>query len=312
MSRQGKHVPAAKVSQLHAQTIAELRREVNRLEKVLEDRKLLFVDLCETGGASVATTPASDTAGAFPNLPPIGAAAKELAAEMRNLAARNAFLAGEIKILESIERQYASDPRVLDKRNEIRLVRMQIAQVEREVSTLQTVKKRRDIGLRAIGKSEEQVRRARGQQHGVDTELRDEVKQLMEEFRGLEKTDIDAHERCARLQDQLKLSVTDADVRALRDEIKKYEEEIELLSAKEVAKETALRQRGSTPREDDHSRIVKLRRECAALEEEEAHLQQLLHQKDAELKRSYQGVGRLRFRSDGNDAGEAAKFPAAK
>ncbi|KPA85443.1 hypothetical protein ABB37_01743 [Leptomonas pyrrhocoris] len=286
MSRQAARSSAAEPSSLHERPIPELRSEIKKLESILEDRKLLFVDLCEMSGTSTAVTPGT---GASPSLPRIAAASDDLAAEARQLAARNAFLTSEIAVLESMERQFASDPRVLDKRNEVKLVRMQIAQVERDIATLQTVKKRRDVGLRAIGRSEEQVRRARGQQQEVNTELREEVRQLTEELRGLERTDIDTHERYARLQDQIKLSVTDNDVQALRDEVTKLEADIESL----LAKEAAVREKRASARDEDHRSIVKTRRECAAMEEEEARLRNVLMQKDLELKRSYQAVGRL-------------------
>jgi chromosome segregation ATPase len=286
MSRQTPRTSSkGKTSSPLAQTLPELRNEVRRLEAELEDRKLLFVDLCEASGTSTAVTPAAGASSGSPSLPLVGpVAVNDVAAEASRLTSRNAFLTEEIKMLEAIERKFANDPRVLDKRNEVKLVRMQIAQVEREVATLQTVKKRRDVGLRAIGKSEEQARRVRGQQHKINAELREEVKQLMEELRGLEKTDIDMHERCARLQDQVKLSVTDADVRALRDEVAQYDVDIEKLAETEAT----WRQRQASAREEEHRSIAKMRRECAALEEEEARLQKLLQQNDLKLKRSYQ------------------------
>lgn len=306
MSRRASQASKTQQSSLHAMGNPELRSEVKRLEVELEERKLLFVDLCEISGTSTAAMPAAGAAGALLSLPPVNAAcapaaaaaatsSNDLAAEAQQLTSRNAFLTNEIKILEAMERQHANDPRVLDKRNEVKLVRMQIAQVEREIATLQTVKKRRDVGLRAIGRSEEQARRARGQQHEANAELREEVKELMEELRVMEKTDIDMHERCARLQSQVKLSVTDDDVRALRDEVAQYDMEI----AKLAETEAAWRQRRASVRKEDYRVVAKMRRECAALEEEELRLQKLLQRKDVELKRSYQAVGRLSFPTGG-------------
>lgn len=307
MSKQTPRTSAPEPSSLQAWPIPKLRDEVTRLERELEDRKLAFVDLCERSGTSAAVTPAAGAA-ASPPLPPVDAAAGDLAVEARQLTTRNAFLTGEIKMLEAMERKYANDPRVLDKRNEVKLVRMQVAQVEREIATLQTVKKRRDVGLRAIGKSEEQARRVRGQQHEANAELREEVKALMEELRSLEKTDIDMHERCARLQDQIRLSATDDDVRRLRDEIAQCDDEIRALAASE----TVLRQRRASVREEDHRSVAKMRRECAALEEEETRLQQLLQHKDLELKRSYQAVGRYNMPSGGEEGGDGADAYAGK
>ncbi|KAK7200979.1 hypothetical protein NESM_000157300 [Novymonas esmeraldas] len=276
-------------------TAAQLRMEVTLLEKAVEERKLLFVDLCEQSGTSQATSPhAAGTSSATAatstegHQTPHVLSPEDPAAEARRLLARNAFLRDELHILESMERQYANDPRVRDKRNEVQVVRMQIAQVEREIQTLQTVKKRRDKGLRAIGRSEEQTRRMRGQQHEVNAELREEVRQLTEELREAEKADIEVHDRCARLRAQVKLSVTDADVQELRQQLHRQDAEIQVLAKKEAA----WRQRRASVREEDHKTVAKYRRECAKLDEEVERLQELLYQKDLELKRSYQLVGR--------------------
>ncbi|GET90011.1 hypothetical protein, conserved [Leishmania tarentolae] len=256
----------------HTKTIAELQKEVHLLEKTINDRKIMFLDLCEEKGASSATDQGA-TPLTFPNDP---------VAEARQLARRNAFLRDELKSLDAIERQYASDPRVRDKRNEVRLVQMQIAQVEREIDTLQKIKKWRDEGLRAIGRTEEQTRRMRGQQHEMNSQLREEVKQLMEELRELERADMEVHTRFARLQDQVKLSVTDAHVQQLREQLEEQKAEIEHLSSKEAM----WRKQRSTVRDEDYRMVSKCNSECAKLAEEEERLQELLRQKESELKRS--------------------------
>ncbi|AYU80249.1 hypothetical protein CGC20_13615 [Leishmania donovani] len=254
-------------------TVAQLRTEVDLLENAIKDRKLLFLDLCEQRGASAAAD--EDATRVTPPEDPVE--------EARRLASRNAFLRDELKVLDAVERQYANDPRVRDKRNEVRLVQMQIAQVEREVDTLQKVKKWRDEGLRAIGRTEEQTRRMRGQQHEMNSQLREEVRQRMEELRELEKADMEVHTRFARLQDQVKLSVTDADVQQLRQTLEAQNTEIENLSGKEAA----WRKQRASVREEDYRIVAKYNGECAKLAEEEERLHELLRQKELELKRSY-------------------------
>ncbi|CBZ28457.1 conserved hypothetical protein [Leishmania mexicana MHOM/GT/2001/U1103] len=257
----------------HTKTVAQLRTEVDLLENAIKDRKLLFLDLCEQWGASAT---ADEEATQVP--PP-----EDPVAEARRLDTRNAFLRDELKVLDAIEKQYANDPRVRDKRNEVRLVQMQIAQVEREIDTLQKVKKWRDEGLRAIGRTEEQTRRMRGQQHEMNAQLKEEVRQGMEELRELEKVDMEVHTRLARLQDQVKLSVTEADVQQLRQMLEAQKAEIEDLSGKEAA----WRKQRASVREEDYRTVSKYNSECATLAEEEERLQALLRQKGLELKRSY-------------------------
>ncbi|KAG5474328.1 hypothetical protein LSCM1_03108 [Leishmania martiniquensis] len=259
-------------------TAAQLQVEANSLEKAIEDRKLLFLDLCEQSGAS-----------AVLGQDDLIAPSDDPLAEARRLTSRNNFLRDELKAIDAIERQYANDPRVRDKQNEVRLVQMQIAQVEREVETLQQVKKRRDKGLRAIGRTEETTRRMRGQQREMNSELQEEARHLMEELRELKKTDMEVHARCARLQDQVKLSVTDADVEQLREELQQQSAEIETLSGKEAA----WRKHRASVREEDHRLVEKYRRECAKLTEEAERLQEVLRQKDLELRRSYHVLGRF-------------------
>ncbi|KAG5474997.1 hypothetical protein CUR178_04447 [Leishmania enriettii] len=260
-------------------TIAQLQAEVKLYERAIEDRKLLFLDLCEQSGAPAVSGRQDD----------VTAPSDDPLAEARRLISRNAFLRDELKAIDAMERQYANDPRVRDKRNEVRLVQMQIAEVEREVDTLQEVKRRRDKGLRAIGRTEERTRRMRGQQHEMNSELREEVRCLMEELRELEKTDMEVRARCARLQDQVKLSVTDADVQKLRQELQQQSVEIENLASKEAL----WRRNHASAREEDHRAVVKYRRECAKLTEEAERLRGLLRQKDLELRRSYHLLGRF-------------------
>ncbi|CAM39627.2 conserved hypothetical protein [Leishmania braziliensis MHOM/BR/75/M2904] len=262
-----------------AKTAAQLRMEVKLLENAIDDRKLLFLDLCEKCGASVAAGSSADWV-----TPP-----EDPEAEERRLTNRNAFLRDELQALDALERQYTSDPRVRDKRNEVRLVQMQIAQVEQEVSTLQEVKRRRDKGLRAIGRTEEQARRMRGQQHEMNSEMREEVRKLTESLRELEKMDMEMHARCARLQDQVKLSVTDADVERLQQEMQRQNIEI----GKLTAREDMWRKQRASVREEDHRIVAKYHQECARLAEEAERLQALLSQKDLELKRSYDLVRRF-------------------
>ncbi|CAG9577195.1 conserved hypothetical protein [Leishmania major strain Friedlin] len=274
MSRRSHSKPAEAAAGVPpTKTIAQLRMEVDLLENAIKDRKLLFLDLCEQRSASAAAD--EDATRVTPPEDPLE--------EARRLASRNALLRDELKVLGAIERQYANDPRVRDKRNEVRLVQMQIAQVEREVDTLQMVKKWRDEGLRAIGRTEEQTRRMRGQQNEMNSHLREEVRQRMEELRELEKTDMEVHTRFVRLQDQVKLSVTDADVQQLRQTLEAQNAEIENLSSKEA---TWRKQRASV-REEDYRVVAKHSGECAKLAEEEERLQELLRQKESELKRSY-------------------------
>ncbi|KAG5499822.1 hypothetical protein GH5_03957 [Leishmania sp. Ghana 2012 LV757] len=280
MSRllRSKAVGAAAVAP-ETKTIAQLQAEVKLRERAIEDRKLLFLDLCEQSGAPAALGRQDDRMA--PSDDPV--------AEARRLISRNAFLRDELKAIDAMERQYANDPRVRDKRNEVRLVQMQIAQVEREVDTLQQVKRRRDKGLRAIGRTEERTRCMRGQQHEMNAELREGVRRLMEELRELEKTDMEVRARCARLQDQVKLSVTDTDVQQLRQELQQQSAEIENLASKEAL----WRKHHASVREEDHRIVAKYRRECAKLTEEAERLQGLLRQKDLELRRSYHLLGRF-------------------
>ncbi|KAG5500417.1 hypothetical protein JKF63_03510 [Porcisia hertigi] len=286
-------------------TVAELQLEVQLLEKTIEERELSLLGRLNQRGAAGATGHDSFE----------GTSPKDPGEEARHLARRNAFLRDELTLLEAMERRYASDPHVRDKRNEVRLVEMQIAQAERDVETLQVVRKRRNKGLRAIGDTEEKARRMRGQQELLTSELREEARQLMEVLRELQKKDIELHERCARLKDQVKLSVTDADVRRLKQELEEQRVEIEKLAHKEAM----TRKERSSMLEEEQRAVERQRRECAQLSEEVTRLQSVLHQKDLELKRTYQLLVRCGVRPDrlmdaatnGGDDGVMGELPAA-
>lgn len=92
------------------------------------------------------------------------------------LKRRNAALRKQLKKMYALAKKFASDPRVIDKRNEVRAVQLEIAQVQKDIETLMMMKKRRDIGLREIDVNESKVRLIKGKQNAVSVNLRSTVK----------------------------------------------------------------------------------------------------------------------------------------
>lgn len=196
-------------------SLQELRDEVHRLEGVVAEGRRLYLEM-----------EASDTKSGDSNTEHRDSEGVE-----DQLRARRNTLRRAIKQAELEEKLYASDPRVMDKMNEVRLVRMQIADIEKGIATLNVVKRRRDVCLRQIGRTEETVRQIRGQQLEASAKRRLILRDATEELKELERQDLELHERFCRLQDQLKLGVTEKEVHALEETIKRQEWEIkELLS----------------------------------------------------------------------------------
>lgn len=265
-----------------AKSIEQLQREVDELEGILAERKEDYEVLASSRSGGASTSVVSS------ELATLQTQLDECEAEENRLRERNVYLRRELNIMQKAEKKYATDPRVLDKRNEVKAVQLEIEQVEKEIETLRVVKRRRDVGLREIDRGEEQARRVRGQHVEKATELRTAVKTLSDKVRELQKGDVEAHERLALLREQLKLHVTDADVQQLRETIAKQQEELHDL----VERETEWKKRKAGARDEDAKQIAKDRRECTRLEKEVVKLQRILTMKDAQLKKSYLAYGR--------------------
>lgn len=267
--------PRSPPVRLQLKSIHDLRLEVERLEAEIIAKKSEYEQLGETK-SNAATSGRSSSC--------VSEGGADGVAADFTLQQRNSFLRNEIKQLQALERRYATDPRVTKKRNELQVVKMQISEVEKEIGTLQVVQKRRDRGLRAIGQTEEEGRRMRGRQNEENAQMRDKVRELSDKLREVEKEAMDAHVKYAKLQEQLKLSLTSEDLHRLHKDVKRQEREIKDL----VSQEHMWHRRRNSVREEGHSVITKQQKECEKLEREAARLQDVLAQKDAELRRSTQ------------------------
>lgn len=154
--------------------------------------------------------------------------------EERQVAKRNAFLRRELARMQLAERRHAIDPRVMEKKNLTAAVWQEIRTVEEEIATLRKMKKRRDKSLRAIEWGEENARRVRSENAEVSAQLRLTLKDLKQELREVNKRDMEAHERCARLQEIIKLGATEDEVEELRKTIDAQRLEIEHLRYREA------------------------------------------------------------------------------
>lgn len=154
--------------------------------------------------------------------------------EERQVAKRNAFLRRELARMQLAERRHALDPRVLEKKNLTASVWQEIQKVEEEIATLRKMKKRRDKSLRAIEWGEENARRVRSENAEVSAQLRLTLKELKQELREVNRRDMEAHERCARLQDIIKLGATEDEVEELKKTIDAQRLEIEHLRYREA------------------------------------------------------------------------------
>lgn len=211
--------------------------------------------------------------------------------EERQVAKRNAFLRRELARMQLAERQHATDPRVKEKRNQIRDVKRQIEQVESEIATLRVMKKRRDRGLRAIEWGEENARRVRNENAEVNAELRLTLKELTDELKEIEKKDKEAHERCARLQEMVKLGATTDEVEQLESNIAQQKEEIEQLKAKEAEWKRVK----AGVRTENRKMINAEEKEIKRLNLELSKLHVVLSHRDHELRAAFRNVGNAKL-----------------
>lgn len=209
----------------------------------------------------------------------------------RQVAKRNAFLRRELARMQLAERQHATDPRVIEKKNRIRDVRRQIEQTEAEIATLRVMKKRRDKGLRAIEWGEENARRVRNENAEVNAELRLTLKELTDELKEIERRDFEAHERCARLQEMVKLGATVEEVEQLEREVLEQKEEIVHLKAKEAEWKKVK----AGVRTETSKMMNAEKKEIQRLNLELAKLKVVLSNKDAEMRTSLQNVGNFKL-----------------
>lgn len=209
----------------------------------------------------------------------------------RQVAKRNAFLRRELARMQLAERQHATDPRVIEKKNRIRDVRRQIEQTEAEIATLRVMKKRRDKGLRAIEWGEENARRVRNENAEVNAELRLTLKELTDELKEVARRDFEAHERCARLQEMVKLGATADEVEQLEREVIEQKEEIDHLRAKEAEWKKVK----AGVRTETSKMMNTEKKEIRRLNLELAKLKVVLSNKDAEMRTSLQNVGNFKL-----------------
>lgn len=261
--------------------ISQLRSEAAALEALVREREAFYAELADE--ADMLARALGGESGATPAGTPMAAGE-----EVRLLTRRNAQLRRELREPMEAERRCGTDPRVLDRRNEVRAVQRQFAAVEKEIETLETVRRRRDGALKEIDCTEQQARAVRGQQLEAKSELRTELRTLLEEQRRAEREDLDTRERHARLQDQIKLDVTDRDVESLRAAIASQEARI----AELAGSERELRGRRDRAGDEGQRLLAKERRECGQLETQLAVLSARLVSIEADLRKSYQRVGR--------------------
>ncbi|CAD2218968.1 hypothetical protein AGDE_02845 [Angomonas deanei] len=247
----------------------QLEVDVKRLEALLEQRNEEYNTLLNTADTEE-KAPASSI--------------EDVVAEINELTAKNNRMKRDLKSVADLERQYATDPRVIDKRNEVRAVQIEAEKHETELYTLQTLKKRRDKGLREINVSEERARKAKRQQNEIKAEAREQIKELEAELRVLLSDDLQVREQLASLQEKLKAGVSVEQQEELSDKVRDQERTIKDLKMQEEE----LKQRRSDMRDEGQSNITRQRRELQRLEDEVENLKQVLVQRENEHKRSYQ------------------------
>lgn len=261
-----------------------MRSEIEQLERIVNERRLFYKELTEEGDSLVRMLAgdADDILAKYKNYADEdeGGPSMTEEEEIQFLTRRNAQLMRELRAAIEAERRYSNDPKVLDKRNEVNHVKMQIRQVEEDIQTLQAVKKRRDGALRAIDHSEQMAREVRGQQREVANELRTELKALMEKLRVVEKEDVDAHEHHARLQEQIKVGVCERALEELKKTLESQDEEIKDLTASAAS----WKGRKEGFRAETLRMLAREQKACIALEREVDRLRAQLIKKEAEMR----------------------------
>jgi len=240
----------------------ELRAEIVKLDKLVKKLRKIFMQLEE----KQLQTGVRDDFGE-------GESPEE---EYVRLVERNKFLRAELVRCAEVEKRFSSDPRILDKKNEVVFVRQRIAAVEEIIQTLQLVKKRRDIGLREICQSEAKAQRVKSQQDTWNSPLRDELKGLQDSVRALEREDLELHERVTRIQEQLKLGVTQKEYDKLQQVVDaQYEKLVELGNA-----EAEWRFKKASDQFNSQNQIAREHKACRKLEK----LKSLLTEEFKELR----------------------------
>lgn len=206
--------------------------------------------------------------------------------EYNRLVERNKFIRAELIRCAEVEKRFSNDPRILDKKNEVAFVRQRIAKVEDSIETLQLVKRRRDRGLREICKSEAKAKKVKYQQEAWISPLRDELKSLQDSVRALEREDLELRERVARVQEQLKLGITQKEYNKLKQDVDaQYAKLVELSNAEAGWRFKKISCLSNTP-----GRITKEHNACRKLEQELKTLKSILTEKETRQLREVEAI----------------------
>ncbi|SCU71432.1 uncharacterized protein TEOVI_000301300 [Trypanosoma equiperdum] len=150
-------------------------------------------------------------------------------AEKRRLTRENAALRRKLAKLRSNGGSMVRHPDVADLHNQTVAVLQEVRQINMEVESLGIAHSNLTTAI-VEAQADERVRDdLRSKQYNEQHALRDRLKELNEEWRAVEKRDVQLHERCAALQRQVLFNVPEKEAAALRTEYEQQEESIKCL-----------------------------------------------------------------------------------
>nr|CCC95383.1 unnamed protein product [Trypanosoma congolense IL3000] len=149
--------------------------------------------------------------------------------EKRRLISANTALRKRLAQLRLKGKEILLFPEVADLRNKTVAVLKEVRDINTEIKSLTITNDNLHVALREVQADERARDSLRSKQYREQQDLRDRQRELTDEWRQLERRDVQLHERCASLQQSVLFNMPEKEVVALKNEREQQEAVIKRL-----------------------------------------------------------------------------------
>jgi uncharacterized small protein (DUF1192 family) len=206
----------------------------------------------------------------------------ELSADERVAMARNEMLRKEkVQLLQTLVQK--DTPEIRERKNAIIAVLKQMEQTASEIRSQEIIRQNRKEALDTARRQEKELQDIQQERRREEAHFKQVYRELSEAIHSEDKRSAAQHLKLVKVNERSKCGVTEKEMEQLQQEIKSQDEEIQRLQAELDAKQSS----HDAAMRHAVKRMTDAEKEVARQLDKIKKLEEILRQRDVELKRSY-------------------------